>query len=419
MSTCDFRSDDVRDDSNGREPRRGEPPLSWPTPVVDASFPPPAPLPGPSGATPSTPPGAPRRRVGGALALAVAAVVGAAVAAPVAFVTARAVDEPAPSRAAVTLAPGAPLDIGRLLDAVSPSVVAIEIGRAGRDRIFGAGAGSGVVLSNDGLVLTNAHVVAGADAITVRLSDGAERPADLVGTSPSVDIALVRLRDASGLVPARLGSSAALAVGDDVVAIGNALALGETPTVTRGIVSAKGRTLESDDVRLENLLQTDAAINRGNSGGPLVNAAGEVIGINTAGIPGAQNLGFAIEIDAVKPVVERLQRGQGEVQVAGYLGVTTVPLERLSAAERRELGVVATNGIVVTGVQPGSAAAAAGLQVGDVLVRADGSTLSVPDDLGAKTRPRKAGDTLTLELDRRGQASTVTATLGSRAVATG
>ncbi len=348
-----------------------------------------------------------------------AAVVGAAVAAPVAFVTARSVEEPAPSRPAVTLAAGAALDIGRLLDAVSPSVVAIEIGRAGRDRIFGAGAGSGVVLSNDGLVLTNAHVVDGADAITVRLFDGSERPADLVGTSPSVDIALVRLRDASGLVPARLGSSAALAVGDDVVAIGNALALGETPTVTRGIVSAKGRTLESDDVRLENLLQTDAAINRGNSGGPLVNAAGEVIGINTAGIPGAQNLGFAIEIDAVKPVVERLQRGQGEVQVAGYLGVTTIPLERLSAAERRELGVVATSGIVVTGVQPGSGAAAAGLQVGDVLVRADGAALSVPDDLGAQTRPRKAGDTLSLELNRRGEGRTVTATLGSRAVATG
>ena len=203
---------------------------------------------------------------------------------------------PAASAAAKPPSSVAASDIQALLARVSPSVVAIEIRTA-----QGAAAGSGVVISADGLIVTNAHVVADAITITIRYGNGQTHGADLVGSSPKNDIALVRQRDAKGLSPATLGNSGALRVGDEVIAIGNAYDLGDTPTVTKGIISAKGRTLDTGEVQLENLLQTDAAINHGNSGGPLLNLSGEVIGINSAGIPNANNLGFAIEIDAVSP----------------------------------------------------------------------------------------------------------------------
>ncbi|MFM7534392.1 MAG: S1C family serine protease [Acidimicrobiales bacterium] len=316
-------------------------------------------------------------------------------------------------------APAGGIDVQAVLRTVAPSVVTIETGRAGADRIFGSGAGSGVVLSRNGLVLTNAHVVAGADAIRVAVAGGPPRPADLVGSSPSVDIALVRVRDASGLVPATLGSSGEVAVGDDVVAIGNALSLGDAPTVTRGIVSAKGRSLEADGIVLADLLQIDAAINRGNSGGPLVNSAGQVIGINTAGIPNAQNLGFAIEIDAVRPVVEQLLAGWGELEVRGFLGVTTRAVSELPREARDGLRTAATTGLVVLRVQPGSGAADVDLRVGDVMLAIDGRSVETPTDLGDLLRTRSAGDRVTVDIDRQGERRSVTATLGSRVVPAG
>jgi len=316
-------------------------------------------------------------------------------------------------------APAGGIDVQAVLRTVAPSVVTIETGRAGADRIFGSGAGSGVVLSRNGLVLTNAHVVAGADAIRVAVAGGPPRPADLVGSSPSVDIALVRVRDASGLVPATLGSSGEVAVGDDVVAIGNALSLGDAPTVTRGIVSAKGRSLEADGIVLADLLQIDAAINRGNSGGPLVESAGQVIGINTAGIPNAQNLGFAIEIDAVRPVVEQLLAGWGELEVRGFLGVTTRAVSELPREARDGLRTAATTGLVVLRVQPGSGAADVDLRVGDVMLAIDGRSVETPTDLGDLLRTRSGGDRVTVDIDRQGERRSVTATLGSRAVPAG
>ena len=164
---------------------------------------------------------------------------------------------------------GQALDIHTLLKKVTPSVVSIQLGQASGSQVVDFAAGSGVIISSDGLVLTNAHVVEGADVINVHLSDDRTIRADLVGTSPSHDIALVRLRETTNLTPATLGSSAAMQVGDQVVAIGNALALGDAPTVTTGIVSAKDRTLDDGQTTLKNLIQTDAAINHGNSGGPL------------------------------------------------------------------------------------------------------------------------------------------------------
>ena len=152
-------------------------------------------------------------------------------------------------------------------------MVTLQTGQSSGDAVFG-GAGSGVIISDDGLVLTNAHVIAGSTQLRVTLSDGRVFDAELVGSSPDDDIALIRLDGAQGLEPAELGSSDGAAVGDEVVAIGNALNLGGPPSVTRGIVSAKDRVIEAPNVTLRGLLQTDAAINPGNSGGPLLDVAG-------------------------------------------------------------------------------------------------------------------------------------------------
>ena len=227
-------------------------------------------------------------------------------------------------------------DIQAVLAAVSPSVVSIQTGVQGGNGIFPNGAGSGVIISADGLVLTNNHVIEGADAIRVKTNDGKEYDAELVGREPSRDIALVQLEGASGLTPATLGDTDNLRVGDTVVAIGNALNLGETPSVTVGIVSAKSREITTETETLRDLIQTDAAINPGNSGGALVNTAGQLVGINTAGIPDAQNISFAIDINGVKPLLERLKAAGGGVVEAPFLGVGTVPVGQLDAGRAHE-----------------------------------------------------------------------------------
>ncbi len=175
----------------------------------------------------------------------------------------------------------------------------------------GTGAGTGVVL-DDGYIVTNAHVVEGATDITITPAAGADsRQATLVGSDPSADIAVLHVDDTSGLTPATLADASSVGVGDDVVAIGNALALEGGLTVTRGIVSATGRSLETEQGELTGLIQTDAAISSGNSGGPLVNTNGEVIGINTAvaqssATVSASNIGFAISADSARSTIERL-----------------------------------------------------------------------------------------------------------------
>jgi serine protease Do len=204
-------------------------------------------------------------------------------------------------------------DIQAILAKVEPAVVTIRTQLASQGRFFVArGAGTGVILTSDGEVLTNAHVVEGATSIEVTLAGETQaRRADLVGIDPGNDLALLRVRGATGLPTAELGSSSALRVGDHVVAIGNALALDGGLTVTDGIVSALNRTISDRTIHLEDLIQTDAAINPGNSGGPLVNAAGQVVGINTVVAGDAQNIGFALAIDRAKPVIEQLRSGLG------------------------------------------------------------------------------------------------------------
>ena len=308
---------------------------------------------------------------------------------------------------------GDELDIQGLLAKVGPSVVTIESGRTVGSGVF-TGAGSGVVIDDTGLILTNAHVIAGADSISVTFSDGSEHEATLVGSFRSEDIALVQASGVSGAVPAELGVSDALRVGDDVVAIGNALNLGGSPTVTVGIVSATNRSISAPNISLQGLIQTDAAINPGNSGGPLLNAAGQVVGINTAIIDDAQNIGFALAIDNVKPLIDEIRAGNGETPAdSAFLGVQTADLDSVSDAVIDELGIEADSGALVQLVIPDTAAEAAGIEEGDVITAIDDADVAGTSDVQRIVRSRDPGDVIVVELERGGRRITREITLGS------
>ncbi len=315
-----------------------------------------------------------------------------------------------PSRPAATI-PGGNLDIQALLEKVRPSVVSIHTGVRG-----GEAAGSGVVLSDDGLVLTNAHVVEGAQTIEVDFADGRTSEARLLGSVPEADVALVKAEELTEPVTAaELGSSSDLQVGDDVVAIGNALNLGEAPSVTTGIVSALNRsiTAPSGD-SLDNLIQTDAAINPGNSGGPLVNASGQVVGINTAILADAQNIGFALSIDSIRSIVDDLQAGRPAAQTRPVLGVETLDVAGVDTAVVDRFGITATSGAFVQKVTSGSGAEAAGMQQGDVIVAIDGKRIRTAEDVGQAVRSKQPGDSIQITWERSGQEQQGTATLGTR-----
>ena len=204
------------------------------------------------------------------------------------------------------------LNVASVVAAVEPSTVSITthiVQQQGPFQVEGEAAGTGIIIDSEGHILTNAHVVADATEVKVAVN-GEERSATVVGADRAHDIAVLELDDTSGIHPAKLGSSADVAVGDQVVAIGNALALEGGPTVTEGIVSAMNRSIDTESSRLTGLIQTDAAISSGNSGGPLVNAAGDVIGVNTAvassgGGVQASNIGFVIPIDAAMEIAQQ------------------------------------------------------------------------------------------------------------------
>jgi S1-C subfamily serine protease len=271
----------------------------------------------PPGWTPpqqTTPPPRRRRpwRIAGAL-LAVALLAGSA-----GGLAARAL-EPTPTTTAAPTASssrlaGDSIDVAEVVAKVEPAVVSIQAS-SNQGPLSSTSAGSGVILTSDGEVLTNAHVVEGASSIKVTADGQSQaRTATLVGINSGTDLALLKLTDASNLPTATIGKSAVVAVGDDVVAIGNALALPGSPTVTRGIVSALDRSLDTGSDQMTGLIQTDASISSGNSGGPLMNAAGQVIGITSAAAASgqgttAENVGFAIPIDKAMTVVEQLRAG--------------------------------------------------------------------------------------------------------------
>jgi S1-C subfamily serine protease len=289
--------------------------------------------------------------------------------------------------------------VAEAFDRVGPAVVHVTAFRGdGR----GAGQGSGVVFTPDGYVLTNAHVVAGAARLTAALTDGQVLEATLIGADAATDTAVLRL-SRGGLPHATLGRSADLRVGQLVVAIGNPL--GFTCTVTAGIVSALGRTLRTRGGGfVDSVIQTDAALNPGNSGGPLVSGAGEVVGIATAMIAPAQGLCFAIGIDTAVWVATRLMR-DGRVR-RSRLGVSgqTVPLEtRL----RRAHGLAQVTGVLVAEVLPGGAARRAGVTAGDVLVALDGAAVAGVEDLHRTLTAERAGIAVPVVVLRRGQPTTL------------
>jgi S1-C subfamily serine protease len=271
--------------------------------------------------------------------------------------------------------------VTRAVEAVAPSVVSIDVqsGSQARERHrprVHAGTGSGFVFAADGLVLTNSHVVDGASRIDVTLPDGRECNADLVGQDPHTDVAVVRI-SAADLTAAELGDSRALRPGQLVIAIGNPY--GFQHTVTAGVVSALGRSLRSRSGRLiEHVIQTDAALNPGNSGGPLVTSDGRVIGVNTAIIASGQGLCFAVPISTVIDVLPSLLR-DGRVR-RGYLGLAgqSVPLLRRVTRFHR---LSQSGGVLVTSLEPGAPAAKAGLREGDLIVRLDDQGVESLDDL--------------------------------------
>jgi S1-C subfamily serine protease len=266
-------------------------------------------------------------------------------------------------------------------EAVSPSVAKIEITQsAGRARngepVERRGGGSGFVFTPDGLVLTNSHVVHDASHIELSLPDGRRFPAQLVGEDPGTDLAVIRI-DAPQLPAVRLGDSQKLRVGQLAIAIGNPY--GFQYTVTAGVISALGRSLRSYSGRMiDDVIQTDASLNPGNSGGPLVSSDGQVIGVNTATIMGAQGLCFAIGINTAKFVASRLLQ-QGRIR-RGYIGVEaqTVPLHRRIV---RFYDLPRQSGVIVLRIENGSPADRAGLREGDVIVAFAGQPIAGVDDL--------------------------------------
>jgi len=282
-----------------------------------------------------------------------------------------------------------------VVERVGPAVVSIVAGRGSRKGAGAVGAGSGVVFTPDGYVLTNSHVVHEAVDLGVTLTDGSALGATLVGSDPATDLAVIRA-EGSGLPSAELGESASLRAGQLVVAIGNPF--GFQSTVSAGVVSAIGRSLRGATGRLiENVIQTDVALNPGNSGGPLVDTRARVVGINTAIIAMAQGISFAVPIDTAKRVVSELL-AHGRVRRA-YLGIVgqTRPLDRLVA---RRHALSQAQAVEIVSVDRRGPAALAGLREGDLVVSLDDLAIRTVDDMHRLLVGRRLGDQLRIGVVR-------------------
>ncbi len=284
----------------------------------------------------------------------------------------------------------------------------------------GEGIGTGFIIRSDGIVVTNYHVVEGAQQITVITPPPVSKrySARVIGSDSTADLAVLKI-EAQGLPTVPLGDSSKILLGQPVVALGYALALKGGPTVTSGIVSALGRVVTAQDPNCQqcpsgqrtynNVIQTDAAINPGNSGGPLVNLAGEVVGINTAGASQAQNIGFAIAIDAAKPTIDHAVANPGAP--VAYLGVVTQDVTP-SLALQFSLPVKA--GAYVVSLAPGGPADKAGMRSGDVIVGFDGHAVTGAEQLGTLIHARSPGATVSVQIVRQdGSRATIRATLGT------
>ncbi|MEX1103702.1 MAG: trypsin-like peptidase domain-containing protein, partial [Dehalococcoidia bacterium] len=329
----------------------------------------------------------------------------------------------APTRSGSTQS-GDELSTEDLVKLAEPSVVRIATG---------SGVGSGFVIDPDGYIMTNNHVVAGARSVTVTLSDGSEHEASVVGTDPRADLALIKIEQ-TGLAALAVADLDDVDIGQDVVAIGYALDLtggeGAAFSVTRGIVSQKNRAISEGDTGILGSIQTDAAINHGNSGGPLLNLFGEVVGINTALQPDtstggiAQGIGYAVGSDTVEAVYEQL-RADGRVN-RGLLGVRA--FEALRPAQAREMGLPeGTRGIwlsdegvrtaqgIDSSVDPGGPADRAGIEPGDVIVKLGDVDIRNEGDLAIAMIKNGPGETVDVELYRDGEKMTIDVTIGTPA----
>jgi serine protease Do len=297
-----------------------------------------------------------------------------------------------------------------------PSVVHVLSEAATLD-VFGQvtptqGVGTGFITDEEGHIVTNNHVITvdgdqPAERITITLDDGRQFRASIVGRDAPTDLAVLQI-DAEGVNPAELGNSEALQVGDDVLAIGNALNLPGGPTVTKGVVSAKGRLIQENGITIPDVIQTDAPINPGNSGGPLANKCGEVVGITTAVIRGqAEGIGLAISIDSARPIVDELIES-GQVD-RGFLGVTIVEITP-SLADSLDLAV--DRGIGLRDVEVGGPAGRAGLQPGDIIVELADEEINNSGELFQALTDYRVGETVTVGFYRGDRLMSAEVTLG-------
>ena len=282
-----------------------------------------------------------------------------------------------------------------VVDRVGPAVVRLAVHNGGNGRSRG-GTGSGVIVAPDGLILTNSHVAGTASRIDVTTADGQDLHARLVGDDPDTDLALIRVDESVTLPAAPLGDSKRLKRGQLVIAIGNPL--GFESTVTTGVVSALGRSLRSRNGRLiDDVIQTDAALNPGNSGGPLVSSHGEVVGINTAVILGAQGICFAVAANTASFVLGELVR-HGRVRRA-FVGIAA-QATAMPPMRRRAAGLMQDRAVMIATVEADSAAARAGLKAGDIIVALDGVTIAGADDLVRALTGDTIGRDVTFDLLR-------------------
>jgi len=322
---------------------------------------------------------------------------------------------PTPNNTLTPATPSALPHITDVVESVKPAVASIIVGTVGYNIFLQPvpqeQAGSGVIIEDSGYIVTNNHVVEGAESITVTIPDGRSFDATIVGTDPLTDLAVIQI-DGDDLPTVSFGESSTLAVGEWVVAIGNALGLPGGPTVTVGVVSALGRTIqEQSGVTLYDVIQTDAAINPGNSGGPLINLQGEVVGINTAKVTAVEvsGVGFAISSNTARMVVQEIKE-KGYVS-RPYLGITIMTVTPSIA---RSYDLATNEGALITRLVTGSPADEAGLSPADVIIRFDGQRIITADDLVLAIRAHEIGDEVEITYIHDSSENTTSATLIER-----